>query len=198
MTKNILIGGAPGTGKTTIARQLADQLHIAWISTDQIREIVRAATNKELSPELFAETNGKNPEQTLQLEIKRAESIWPGIVALLNHHYPWDGCIIEGIAILPHLVARDFKDNVNISALFLIQDDMAVIKKIVYERSLQPWIKTKTPEQQAGRVEQVLLWNKYLQLESKKYNYPCINLLSPEENVSKILDAVHLNQAAHS
>lgn len=35
--KRILIMGLPGAGKTTLAKQLADQLNAAWFNADEIR-----------------------------------------------------------------------------------------------------------------------------------------------------------------
>jgi 2-phosphoglycerate kinase len=49
----VLIGGATGVGKSTIATQLAARLGITRvISTDAIREVLRAAFSKELMPTL--------------------------------------------------------------------------------------------------------------------------------------------------
>lgn len=51
----VLLGGATGVGKSTIATQLAARLRITRvISTDAIREVLRAAFSKELMPTLHA------------------------------------------------------------------------------------------------------------------------------------------------
>lgn len=50
----ILLGGATGVGKSTVATQLAARLGITRvISTDAIREVLRAAFSKELIPTLY-------------------------------------------------------------------------------------------------------------------------------------------------
>lgn len=50
----ILIGGATGVGKSTIATQLAARLGITRVtSTDAIREVLRSALSEELMPSLF-------------------------------------------------------------------------------------------------------------------------------------------------
>jgi 2-phosphoglycerate kinase len=49
----ILVGGATGVGKSTVATQLAARLGITRvISTDAIREVLRAAVSQELIPAL--------------------------------------------------------------------------------------------------------------------------------------------------
>ena len=50
----ILLGGATGVGKSTIATQLAARLGITRVtSTDAIREVLRSALSEELMPSLF-------------------------------------------------------------------------------------------------------------------------------------------------
>jgi 2-phosphoglycerate kinase len=51
----ILIGGATGVGKSTIATQLATRLGITRVvSTDAVREVLRSALTKEMFPTLYA------------------------------------------------------------------------------------------------------------------------------------------------
>src|SRR4029079_1897944 len=49
----VLIGGAPGTGKSTIATQVAHRLGITRIvSTDAVRQVMRAVISRELVPHI--------------------------------------------------------------------------------------------------------------------------------------------------
>ncbi len=38
----IFIGGAPTVGKSYLAKKLAEELKLPWISTDTVREILRS------------------------------------------------------------------------------------------------------------------------------------------------------------
>lgn len=155
----ILIGGAEGTGKSTLAEQLSKHLDIPWFSTDQVRTILQTTM----------------PEEEKADSVKNIAKIWEGVVALANRPFPWEnGCIIEGVGILPELVARDLKENPAVKAIFLIQQDQEKITEIISERSKLPWIKTKTEEQQKEKVDALTASNKKLSEDAEKFGFPCV------------------------
>lgn len=138
MDKIILIGGAPGSGKSMLAKKIALARGVNWISTDQIRTIMQKATNKDANPDLFVDANtGLDAEESGELEIKKAEAVWKGVAEFINHNNPWEGCVIEGTAVLPHLIARDLKDRQDILPIFVVQPE-ETIKQVIVERSKNP------------------------------------------------------------
>ncbi len=171
MNKIILIGGAPGVGKSTLAKEIASARGANWISTDQIRTIMQKATKRDLKPELFVDANSSNDSgESVILEIKKAEAVWEGVAEFIKQNHPWEGCVIEGTAILPHLVASDFKDNPDILPIFLVQSEES-IKNVIEQRSKDPWINTKTPEQKKKKAEQTILLNNIFKQEAIKNGY---------------------------
>ena len=149
----ILIGGAEGTGKSTLTKQLAARFGVPWISTDQIRTILQIT----------------EPD-----EAKRQALVWAGLAALVRAPHPWDGAVIEGTAILPEFVKRDLADITYVKPIFLVQEDESKIAQIVLDRSKLPFIKTKTPEQQAAKVQKLTADNRALKETAKTHGYPCI------------------------
>src|SRR3989338_6307131 len=112
----ILIGGAPTTGKSTIAEMLARHLDIPWISTDQIREMLRAVVKREDLPKLFTPKDYTaekfltefSSEQIVDSEMGHGEAIWPAIKRLVEQDWVWErGFVLEGVEILPHLVSEN-------------------------------------------------------------------------------------------
>lgn len=171
MNKIILIGGAPGVGKSTLAQKIATTNGVNWISTDQILTIMQKATTLELKPELFVDANSSNDsEEAVRLEIKKAEAVWIGVAAFIEHNHPWEGCVIEGTAILPHLVASLFKDRADVMPIFLVQSEDS-IKDVIENRSKEPWINTKTPEQKKKKIEQTLILNNIFKQEAIQNGY---------------------------
>lgn len=176
MNKIILIGGAPGVGKSTLAKEIASARGVNWISTDQIRTVMQKATKRSLKPDLFVDANSSNNSRELvTLEIKKAEAVWKGVTEFIKHNHPWEGCVIEGTAILPHLVASDFKDRSDILPIFLVQSEES-IKYVIEQRSKDPWINTKSPEQKKKKAEQTILLNNIFKQEAIKNGYKVYEL----------------------
>lgn len=153
MNKIILIGGTEGTGKSTLAKQLGEHFQVPLISTDQIRRILQVSESDEA---------------------KRAALVWNGTAALVREPYPWEGAVIEGTAILPDFIARDFGGVTNIKPIFLIYKDEEKIVQVIRERSTSPFINTKTSEQQTARVEKLKRLNREIRERAEFYGYPCI------------------------
>lgn len=159
MNKIILIGGAEGTGKSTLAEQLSKHFGIPWFSTDQIRTIVHTRMSEE---------EKENKEELY-------EAVWKGVKALVDRPFPWEkGGVIEGTGILPELVARYLKENPNIKVIFLVQEDKNKIAEIISERSKLPWIKTKSEEQKKQKTEMLTDFNKKIVDEAKRFEFPFI------------------------
>lgn len=127
----ILIGGAPTVGKSKMAQRLSAHLNIPWISTDQIREVMKGVLREEDYPALFRNKNISGEEflnkystsEIVDREIEEAKETWNGVGAFIKDPYPWKSFIVEGVAILPHLVARDFKETPNIQSIFLVDEN---------------------------------------------------------------------------
>ncbi len=105
----IVLVGAPGTGKSTIALALAKQLHIHQsIGTDTIREIMRASIPKDIAPTLHTsaikagEYAPPGEDTPIWGFIKQAGDVLPGIQAVVKRATKEKSdLIIEGIHPLP-------------------------------------------------------------------------------------------------
>lgn len=83
----LLIGGAPGAGKTTTARALAQRLSIDWIPFDDVTHAMRAVTTADTHPAFhqmadrdhmryFADSE---PQRLIDDAEKLEEATWPAI-----------------------------------------------------------------------------------------------------------------------
>lgn len=197
----ILIGGAPTTGKSTIAQAIANHLNLPWISTDQIRSFLRVTGKPEDHPLLF-DSHGMNAEQffarystqeVAEREMKQASAVWPAVKMMIETDYTWDnGFVIEGVNILPSLVNQDFKDNKRIKTVFLVDEDADRIKDVVYNRGLWDDAHTYPDYIKEIEIEWVLQFSHLLKREAEEYGYSCVEVTKRKEDLQSVLSALDL------
>lgn len=197
MKKIILVGGAPTTGKSTIAQMLSKYFNLPWISTDQIREVMRSVTDENKFPKLFGEKNFTaekfhntySPQEIVDMEYEQSIETWVGIKAFIKKDYTWrDGFILEGVNILPHLVNQDFRDNPKVQALFLVDEDTDRIRDVIYKRGLWGDASEYSDEVKEKEIEWVKLFSKKIQEDAGEYNYPCVEVGKNEGDIKKVLE----------
>lgn len=197
----ILIGGAPTAGKSFMAQQLSKHLNIPWISTDQIREFMRTTVNEKDFPALFiskeytAESflNKFSAEEIVNQEIDEAEATWTGVKWFIEKDDAWEnGFIIEGIGILPHLIAKDFKDKKEVKAVFLVDEDVDRVRDVVFNRGVWDDASTYSDDVKEKEVDWVLLFNKLIKTEAEKNGYPVISVNKHNDDFQTLLKALEM------
>ena len=184
MNNIILIGGAPGVGKSTLTRMVSESLKLPWISTDTIREMMRKVVDKASFPELFHLDETKvsaedylsshSAQEIFVSQNRESVEVWKGVKALMETDYVWKDYIIEGIAITPQLIASYKNENITIKPLFLVDKDQDQIRKIVFERGVWDDADTYSDEVKEKEIEWVNLYHEWIEREAKKYNFPII------------------------
>ncbi|MDO8556278.1 MAG: hypothetical protein Q7R96_03835 [Nanoarchaeota archaeon] len=180
----ILIGGAPTTGKSTLAAHLSKKLNLPWLSTDQLRQVMRTVADKKKYKKLF-NPKGYNAERFLttfptrtivKMEIEQGEATWKGIKELLDKDFTYEeGFILEGVNILPKLAAS-YKSKKHIKIIFLINDNKEHITKTVFTRGLWDDTKNYPDHVKHHEVAWVTAFNDYIKHEAKKYCFPTLNI----------------------
>lgn len=198
MNKVILIGGSPTAGKSYTARKLAEQLKLPWISTDTIRESMRQIVRKEEYPYLFNHLQflgkggavkfltQKTSEEIVNHQNEESIDVWKGVKALIETDYVWEYFIIEGAAILPHLVSSLVKKNKNIKAVFLIDENLARVRKTIFTRGLWGEANEYPDSVKEKEVEWINLFNNYIKREAKKYNLPVVSIGNRKNHLSEV------------
>ena len=110
----IVIGGAPFSGKTTLATRLAAQRGYALVAIDDLGTAVRALTTAQSHPALHPMTGWDyrayyiehTPATLIHHSMREHEALWPAIVAVIDAHLQWAGpMILEGWQLDPTRVA---------------------------------------------------------------------------------------------
>lgn len=133
----VLIGGATGVGKSTIATQLATRLGIVRVvATDAVREVMRAVFSRELMPSLYASSFEagsvlREPPSRDAVIVgfrEQTSAVAVGLHALLDRAaMESTSVIIEGAHVVPGFVDLSaWEDRVLVVPLILTVDDEEV------------------------------------------------------------------------
>lgn len=199
MNKIILIGGSPTTGKSHSARKISKFLNLPWISTDTIRKKMRKSVKKEDCPALFdfAEATPEmaveyltshSAQEIVKDQNKESSEVWKGVMEIIEKTSAQDSIIIEGIAILPHLVAK--LNNKKVRAVFLVDEDADRIRKIIFKRGLWDDAEKYPDSVKKKEVEWVLAFNNYILKEAKKYKLSVVKIGDRKQYLSKLKELV--------
>lgn len=114
----VLVGGAPGVGKSTIAAELAYRLGIGrLVSTDSVREALRSLISPELSPVLHASTFNAwkaellpeesaavkpHQKQVIRGFMSQVRMLGPAINGIMSRHLNEAASVVlEGVQLVP-------------------------------------------------------------------------------------------------
>jgi 2-phosphoglycerate kinase len=126
----IVIGGAPFTGKTTLAMRLAAQRGYALVALDDLGIAVRALTTPSSHPALHPMAGWDyrayyvaHPPPTLIEHRRRGhQALGPAIAAVIHAHLQWAGpVILEGWQLDPDRVRA--VSHPQLRACWLLMDD---------------------------------------------------------------------------
>ncbi len=124
----LLIGGSSGTGKSYLARQLAEHYKMPLTEVDDIRIALQQVVNKEEHPDLFTFVNDPDlyikydEQQFVEKLLNVGKVVWKSLDVLISKHIACNEPVIfEGDSIIPELLSKSDMQNVR---TVLIYDEM--------------------------------------------------------------------------
>jgi len=194
-----LIGGAPTVGKSTITAALAAHLNLPWISTDQIRDIMRTVASRRDHPKLFnpegygAENlfDAFSAEQLVEIEVGQGEAAWTGIRALIERDYTWpQGFVVEGVNLLPHLIARDVAQDANVRSVFVTDSDPDRIRSVIFTRGIWDEAGRYPDSVKEKEFAWVLRYDAWLKEQALAHGFPVVSLAKDGSDLGRIREAL--------
>ena len=191
--KVLLVGGASGTGKTSLSYPLAVRLGVPIVEVDDIVEALLAMTTPDEQPALHYWST--HPEAArlprdgiLELHLGVAESLAPALAAVVANHLETDTpVIIEGDYLVPGFAARDqFQDvaaDGRVRSIFLHEPDL---------RQLIANYSGREPDdgEQSLRANMSVLFGEWLAAEAALHGVPIIRARPWSSLERRVLEVV--------
>ena len=192
-----LIGGAPRTGKTTLAKRLAKELGIPWISTDALEVMAREYIPEEDFEKYYPYTTLRqekgsrdndhfyskhSPKKIVQVLKDQAEITYPAIDAIIaNEIDNGNDYILEGYHLLPSFIAKLIKKHGegNIKPIFLTRFNPGQFAVDVHKSTTpNDWllVLTKKEETFVKVGEMVAQYSRIFEEEANKNGFFVLNL----------------------
>jgi 2-phosphoglycerate kinase len=204
-----LIGGPPKCGKTTLAKKLAKELGIQWVSSDTLQVVSRAYVCEFLSKEAFderyphsAQRGASNdeiysqlsPEQIAENYIVQAKASYDAVdMFSICEIKDGNDYIIEGYHVTPELADKlvNKYGAEHFRVLFIVKEDSATfLENLKKSTTPNDWILTKTKDENTFPkiAAMISYYGKHFSKEASIYGFTTINM--DEDFEAKLDEAV--------
>ena len=200
----ILIGGSTGSGKSTIATQLATRLGITRVvSTDAVREVLRSAFTKEMFPTLY--TSSFQADKAVRQPIphtgdrliigfrEQARAVAVGAQALIDRAIAeGTDMIIEGAHLVPGFLEGVDSDEALIVPLLLVVEDEDLHRSHFFLRGRD--VGKRGQQRYLSNFKKIRKIQKYMVSSAMMRSVPIVNHYDLDTTLSEMIDHV-LNKA---
>jgi 2-phosphoglycerate kinase len=195
----ILMGGAVGVGKSTIATHLAHRLGIVRVvATDgAIREVMRAMLSAELMPALHVSTFQadravREPTRRSDALVagfrEQTQAVSVGIAAMIDRSVTeGTSIVIEGVHVVPGFFDVEAHGDrlVAVPLILEVEDEEAHLNHIaVRETGIRP------AERYAKHFENIRKLQRYVKSQALSHGVPIVQNHSFDQAISAVLDLV--------
>ena len=189
----VLIGGATGVGKSTIASRLSRDLGITRVSsTDFIRQVLRAVVPNTIAPELYRSTfeldrGGSGGPGHAEFE-RQVRDVMIGVRAVIERATSeGTSIIVEGIHLVPGLLGLESaSDSVVVHIVLSVGDEDD------HEERFE--IRAGTSARPAGRYDdglpEIRQIQQHVMATARRTGVPVIENRDPDSTVRDVLDRI--------
>ncbi len=196
----ILIGGATGVGKSTIATQLATRLGITRVvSTDAVREVLRSSFTKEMFPTLYE--SSFNADKAVRQPIphsgdrliigfrEQAAAVAVGAQSLIDRAIAENtDMILEGAHLVPGFLEKIDSDDAVIVPLLVTIDDEDLHRGHFYRRDRDTG--SRGSERYLKAFKKIRKIQKYMVSSALMRSVPTISHYDLDATLTQIIDHV--------
>ena len=200
----ILVGGATGVGKSTIATKVADRLDIIRVvATDSIREVMRALFSRELMPTLHtssfdADSALREPPPRPADKVivgfrEQTTAVAVGVHALIERaaveNIRQSSTVIEGAHVVPGFVeTADLEDFVVPIPMVITVEDEDVHRSHFIARTRDS---DRRPfDRYLASFDNIRKVQRYIKSQALSHGWPIVSSYSLDQTIADVIDLV--------
>lgn len=189
-------------GKSFLSQQILERFHLPWVSTDIIHKFMRGFVPREQYPSLWEfyqldlekYLSMHTSQEVFEKHHRQSIAVWEGVIAWIHRMRNWESYAVEGVAIIPEMVHKYFKDDRHIKSIFLIDNDPDRILAVINTRGLWPGALKYSESANKKYVEWILIFNEWLKKECAKYGYPLIEVGDRSTLLDRVLEVLEIKK----
>lgn len=197
----VLIGGATGVGKSTIATEVAHRLGITRIvSTDSIREVMRGIFSRDLMPAIYE--SSFNAWRGLRIPVpaganpvivgfrEQTAVVTTGIKSLIERAVlEGVSMIVEGIHLVPGYIDPSEFHNASVIQLIVTVDEEDAHRSHFYIREVQT-DGSRPLEKYRANFDNIRLLGHYIEDLAREHGTPLVHSLQLDRTVAETLELI--------
>jgi len=196
----LLVGGATGTGKSTVATDVAYRLGITRVtSTDFVRQTMRAFFSREFMPAIhyssfeagraIADADAEGSEAVLDGFLEQTRDVLVGVQAAIERALEegWS-MVLEGVHLVPGMLPREIQGALVVQCVLAINDAEAHASHFWIRDSDSEGVRPY--EKYLDAFDDIRLVQAYIQGRARKNEVPVIENGNIEEAIGEVMELV--------
>ena len=196
----LLVGGATGTGKSTVATDVAYRLGITRVtSTDFVRQTMRAFFSQEFMPAIhhssfeagraIAEADAEGSEAVLDGFLEQTRDVLVGVQAAIDRALEegWS-MVLEGVHLVPGMLPREIQGALVVQCVLAINDAEAHASHFWIRDSDSDGVRPY--DRYLDAFDDIRLVQAYILGRARKHEVPVIENGSMEDAIGEVMELV--------
>lgn len=196
----ILIGGATGVGKSTIAREVATRFRISVVASDHIREVMRSMLSAQLMPTLhtssfqadtaLSEPPTKTSEAIIVGFREQTQAVAVGINALIDRAaIEGMSLIIEGPHVIPGFIDTESHGDRILAVPFVVTVDEEE-RHLSHFAAREDAVGRRPAERYQQGFDNIRRIQRYAKSQALSHDVPVIPNHSFDQSIATVIDLV--------
>jgi 2-phosphoglycerate kinase len=184
----LLVGGATGTGKSTVATEVAHRLGITRVtSTDFIRQTIRAFFSPAFMPSVHYSSFEGDP--TMPVFLEQTHNVLVGVEAVLGRALAesWS-IVLEGVHLVPGLVPEEIDGAVLVHAVLRVESE--VVHRTRFHVRDTATGGTRAMEKYLGRLDAIRAIQDYIVDAAERNGVPVIESTDRDRAATELMELV--------